>query len=91
MSRGPHRRPRPQPTRPVEPITDFSQLPVICNAADVAKLYRTSIENVQKWARAGKIPCFKISGSWLFPRDELLSHMTQQIYGANTVWKEAPT
>lgn len=84
MSRGPHKRPRPQPARPVEPITDFSQLPVICTAADVAKLYRTSIENVQKWARAGKIPCFKISRSWLFPRDELIDYIDRLAKGGTS-------
>ena len=81
MSRGPHRRPQPQPVRPVNQITDLSQLPLICTATDASRLLRCTPELIHKKARQGELPGFKVSGSnaWLFRRDDLFSYIENMI------------
>lgn len=53
-------------------IAELETLPATSTAIQAAALFQTTPANIERWARAGKLPGRKLGCRWLFPTTELL-------------------
>lgn len=71
--------------RPVyepEPLMSWEELPVICNCGDLARLFKCTAEKIQRMAKGGELPAFRVGPEWRFRKEDIAAYVTRQVMGA---------
>lgn len=74
----------PRPVHPVQQITSWDDLPVICTCAEIGRLLLCTPEKIQRMAAAGELPAFRLGPEWRFRREDICDYVEQQVRGGQS-------
>ena len=69
----------PRPVYPVQAVTSWDDLPVICTCPDVARLFSCTPEKIQRMAAKSELPAFRLGPEWRFRREDISAYIENQV------------
>lgn len=55
-----------------------AELPDLMTAAEVGALMRRHAKTVERWARKGRVPCYRVGGRVLFARADIATWLRER-------------